>query len=376
MSEPSIAIAEAFKQFSQATVSAFRAYEQGTRARLNQVEDDLHALRRERDDALTDLNANKEQTRVWLAEVDKWKAEVDRASAVSAHQAELVVQLRQEAQQWKDQCLRLEEILRGEIKSWKDQFLRIDAEHARLLHQLSAPSSQATLAHTPRHVPDLAGDSTAISPPTKRASASSFIARIDRLSPRPLEKASLPRVLRRVQAVIEVPVKEEEREEDFEPDIEHLDPVPQPRSTSTGGNSGRYESGAGLYQQQSSQVTRLEEGYGVDEEESPSDGVRSGSEYVHERVENAIANPTASRRTVPWGRKYIRHEPDEEDDELMMYAKDNPRKVQISHKIRLPPLMRTKSLTDIAASRESASTPKRRTMEAGPESLARVKRRR
>ncbi len=53
-----------------------RAYEQGTRARLSQAEDDLRALRRERDDALRDLNASREQTQVWVAEVDKWKSEV------------------------------------------------------------------------------------------------------------------------------------------------------------------------------------------------------------------------------------------------------------------------------------------------------------
>ena len=53
-----------------------RAYEQGTRARLSQVEDDLRSLRRERDDALRDLNASREQTQVWVAEVDKWKSEV------------------------------------------------------------------------------------------------------------------------------------------------------------------------------------------------------------------------------------------------------------------------------------------------------------
>jgi hypothetical protein len=79
MSDPSVLVAEAFKQFSQATVSALRAYEQGTRARLGQVEDDLRVLRRERDDALRDL---KEQTQVWVAEVDKWKSEADRASVV------------------------------------------------------------------------------------------------------------------------------------------------------------------------------------------------------------------------------------------------------------------------------------------------------
>lgn len=92
MSDPSVTIADAFKQFSQATVSAvsrpgftpprsvvqslqLRAYEQGTRVRLHQAEDDLRALRHERDDALRDFNACKEETRAWVAEVDRWKAE-------------------------------------------------------------------------------------------------------------------------------------------------------------------------------------------------------------------------------------------------------------------------------------------------------------
>ena len=50
----------------------------------------------------------------------------------------MITQLRQEAQQWKDQCLHLEETLRGEINAWRDQFLRIDADHTRLLGQLSS----------------------------------------------------------------------------------------------------------------------------------------------------------------------------------------------------------------------------------------------
>ena len=211
-----VAVADAFMQFSQATVSAvrapdshplhprsvvhsfqLRAYEQGSRARLIEAEDDVRSLRHERDDALRDLNICKEQTRTWIAEVDRWKAEArnystgslahaltsflfmllrprvyyrrierclwcveaplrlhfsffgmadnasplpPRARTQNKHQADLVAQLRQEAQQWKDQCLRLEETLRGEIKAWKDQFLRVDAEHTRLLS--SAASSQ------------------------------------------------------------------------------------------------------------------------------------------------------------------------------------------------------------------------------------------
>lgn len=105
MSDPSIAIAEAFKQFSQVTVSAvggsgfpsilrcsltfgllvcsqLRAYEHGTRARLTQAEDDLRVLRRERDDSIRDLNACKEQSRAWLVDVNRCKAEARFRSAL------------------------------------------------------------------------------------------------------------------------------------------------------------------------------------------------------------------------------------------------------------------------------------------------------
>ena len=100
MSDPSIAIAEAFKHFSQATVSAvwrntfhnspvhsfqLHAYEQGTRARLNQTHDDIRALQREGDDALRDLNASKGQIRVWVEEADKCKSEARPLSCISLH---------------------------------------------------------------------------------------------------------------------------------------------------------------------------------------------------------------------------------------------------------------------------------------------------
>ena len=99
MTDPFVAVtvAEAFMQFSQATVSAvgraprggiphppprsvvhsfqLRVYEQGTRARLIEAEGELRALRRERDDALRDLDACKDQTRACVAEVDRWKTE-------------------------------------------------------------------------------------------------------------------------------------------------------------------------------------------------------------------------------------------------------------------------------------------------------------
>jgi hypothetical protein len=436
MSDPSVTVAEAFKQFSQVTVSALRAYEHGTRARLTQAEDDLRVLRHERDDSFRDLNACKEQSRAWIAEVNRWKAEADSALVVNKHQAELIAQLRQEAQQWKDQCLRLEESLRGEIKSWKDQFLRIDAERTRLLDQLqsaSSSSSQTTLtAHTPKHVPILAGDSSATSSATKRyASASSSTARADKLHS-PTKAPPFPRVVRRVQAVVEVPVKVEEEEvEDGE--ATHVDwpdsTVPQPTSTPTGGINGavagtgtggrgggaggsakRHKSSASSHQRRRSIIAPPspsddegrrssvggEEPPSEDEEEEEDDG--SGEYVGEEEVENAIVNGTLSaaaaatmtgggQKTIPWGRKHIGHHPDEEDDELMMYAKDNPHRVRPSHENHhhrdRPRLQRRKSNTDVTAQQRLSATtnnapppPKRRTTEMGPGSSARTKRRR
>jgi hypothetical protein len=69
-----------------------------------------------------------------------------------------------------------------------------------------------------------------------------------------------------------------------------------------------------------------------DSEPEPDDD-GCGGEYVDEEdIENALmtnggmpamttTTMTGRKATVPWGRKHIRHEPDEEDDELMMYAK-------------------------------------------------------
>ncbi|KAH9049973.1 hypothetical protein EDB84DRAFT_1555914 [Lactarius hengduanensis] len=403
MSDPSVAVAEAFKQFSQATVSALRAYEQGTRARLSQAEDDLRALRRERDDALRDFNASREQARVWVAEVDKWKSEANKAIVVNTHQAELINQLRQEAQQWKDQCLRLEETLRGEIKAWKDQFLRVDAEHTRLLNQqLSAPSSQVRVPRTPftvRHrlprrppqqntlVPQddstpkcvpapLPGDSSATSSATKRrvsASASSSTAHVDN-KPAPI-KAMLPRVVRRVQAFIEVPVKEEEQE-DLEPERPGSALLLQPPSTSRAGVGRRKSSASSRRVSRRVPSDASDSGAGAGDSR-PIGGGGGGDEFVdEEEVENAIASssPGADGKAVPWGKKHIRHLPDEEDDELMMYAK----KVRLPHEIHIPRPPRPKSVTNVAASRTPAtdtSARKRRNEVMNSASISRAKRR-
>ena len=64
-----------------------------------------------------------------VARVYKSPTDLQVRCRTLTHQGELVAQLRQEAQQWKGQCLRLEETVRRGFKAFKGQFLRIDAEH-------------------------------------------------------------------------------------------------------------------------------------------------------------------------------------------------------------------------------------------------------
>lgn len=52
------------------------------------------------------------------------------------HHLETIAQLRQEATQWKSQCLRLEETSRQEATSWKEQFLRVEQERSKLAQRV------------------------------------------------------------------------------------------------------------------------------------------------------------------------------------------------------------------------------------------------
>jgi len=317
--------------------------------------------------------------------------------------------------------LRLEETLRGEIKAWKDQFLRVDAEHTRLLNRLSAasPSSQIKLAaHTPKLAPILTGDSSATSSATKRCpsgSASSSTVRADKVPTTthlPKALAAYPRVVRRVQTVINIPVKEEEEDGDGNrvdwPDDSAavLQPTSTPTGSASAGTSSRGGARGGSTRRRKSSASSHQRSQPVpppsdkakrrsfadddnvdvdddddvddadeeeDDEEGPlTDGGGDGGEYVdEEEVEIAIASGTPAaaatgQKTIPWGRKHIGHEPDDEDDELMMYAKDNPHRVRPPHR---------KSVTDVTA-QQRLSASKRRTTETGPGGSARAKRRR
>ena len=250
----------------------------------------------------------------------------------------------------------------------------------------------ALVTRTPKLAPILTGNSSATSSSTKRcASASSSTVRADKLLPTnttttthsPTKALSAyPRVLRRVQAVIEVPIKQEEEEDgaanrtNWPGDAAAaLQPTSTPTGSASAGTSSRGGAGAGAgagaggagsssarrrkssaSSHQRSQVVPPSDkakrrsfandgGDDVDvdddddgeeedededgEEEPQTDEGDDGGECVdEEEVEIAIASGTPAtaaaatgQKTIPWGRKHVRHEPDEEDDELMMYAK-------------------------------------------------------
>ena len=166
-------------------------------------------------------------------------------------------------------------------------------------------------------MPGAGGDSSATSSSTKRcASASSSTARVDSkpVIHHSTSKASLSRVVRRVHAFIEVPVKEEDQE-DLEPERPGSALLLQPPSTPR--TVGRRKSNAS--------TRRVSRRVLSDASDSVAGGGGAvGDEHVdEEEVENAIASssPGPDGKAVPWGKKLIRQLPDEEDDELMMYAK-------------------------------------------------------
>jgi hypothetical protein len=161
------------------------------------------------------------------------------------------------------------------------------------------------------------------------------------LSPTKTLPLPAPRVVRRVQAVIEVPVKEEEEEGYEQLDAEQPPPpnagavlhsASSPTATARGGDARRCKSSAGSRRHKSevapSDHTEAETPSndeiddGDDGDDDDDDEYVNREEGTEAEVENAMMDIALSRRgkTLPWGRKQICHEPDEEDDELMMYA--------------------------------------------------------
>ncbi|KIK16007.1 hypothetical protein PISMIDRAFT_16102 [Pisolithus microcarpus 441] len=111
-----------------ATLAITTAQEQATA--------DAREARRERDEAAKTLHACRLEEQAWKEEANTWKTAAHQAQLTIEHHLETIAQLRQEATQWKEQCLRLEETSRLEAVSWKEQFLRVEQERSRLAQRV------------------------------------------------------------------------------------------------------------------------------------------------------------------------------------------------------------------------------------------------
>ncbi|KAA1469922.1 hypothetical protein DENSPDRAFT_835613 [Dentipellis sp. KUC8613] len=343
--EPSVALAEALKSITHATLNALRAYEQGSRSQATQLEDELSRVRRERDDAVADMYESRQKEQAWKQEIEKWKVSSEKLEIGNSHLADLVAQLRDEAQQWKDQCLRLEETSRQEIQDWKEQFLRVDAERMRLTSRMDHLASDnqlkpplKTTPFTPRIKHSSTADPMIASSSTKRASTYAASpgklirptsnagepstrmpsARKPRQSqPLPYPQEPVPkrssttsavpvqtRVVRRVQALIEVPVKEEE-DESGEMEAEEGVEVASYTSGSVAGNGRKGRSSR----------SRTSRRIVSDEDESY---------HGSDEEEYGEPDPYVPRKASTAGkRRRMDHPADEEDDELMMGVEDD-----------------------------------------------------
>ncbi|KII90573.1 hypothetical protein PLICRDRAFT_697104 [Plicaturopsis crispa FD-325 SS-3] len=154
MSEKSSTIlANAVATFTKVAHSAFRGLEDELRDEVARAVSDAQEAHREREAALEALHTSQLEQAAWKQEARTWKAAIDQAELTIAHQAENIAQLQQEATQWKDQCLRLQETARQEALDWKEQFIRVDQERTRLIARLdeSMGDHQGTTPYTPQN---------------------------------------------------------------------------------------------------------------------------------------------------------------------------------------------------------------------------------
>ncbi|KAH0832029.1 hypothetical protein J3R83DRAFT_12935 [Lanmaoa asiatica] len=176
---PPTLLSDALTSFNKAATLAFTAAQDQARKDLTQATTDAREARRERDEAVNALHASRLEEQAWRQEAGAWKSAVREFSCIN-HHLETIAQLRQEASQWKNQCLRLEETSRQEAISWKDQFLRVEQERSKLSQRVeelvaeqlnsSGHAQVATAPYTPMARYTAIGDLSA-SARLQRASA-------------------------------------------------------------------------------------------------------------------------------------------------------------------------------------------------------------
>lgn len=342
---PSAVLTDALAAFGRAaTLAITTAQEQATA--------ETREARRERDEAIKALHDCKLEEQAWKEEANTWKAAARQAELTIEHHLDTIAQLRQEATQWKEQCLRLEDNSRVEAVSWKEQFLRVEQERSRLAQRvdvlvserLSAkPQSLDPTAHvTPimRHsdAKDLSASTSASVKPKAPSSALQTRQPPGSLpTPTSENRANArltagqathfrgpsggagvpdrrPLLLRRVQAVVEVPVKEESVDRDVRKGI-----APS-ASTSASASTSKFAPVQTPATKANQGVTRIKR--------------KSAPQRLYVEVDES-GTPSDDMET----------DAGSDDDELMMGAEPNLKEISGIKHIRKPPASAKKPST-------------------------------
>ncbi|KAH8109313.1 hypothetical protein DFH11DRAFT_1628621 [Phellopilus nigrolimitatus] len=232
------AVSDAVSAFLKAANHALASVEDANKDNLRQAalsqrdaQRERDELRRERDALLQEkMNAAIELETV-KSEAKRWKAATEKAEWMINHQAESIAQLRREAQQWKDQFVRVDEE-RSRLSTRNDELVsqqlyanRRDTYHQEPLTprsqgpQAQSSSSASTRATSSnRHATPVAGYATDGDIVKRRTSESQAQAQTLRKTPRHAKSQpqastsasvsrtlsqSAPRVIRRVHVTMQ-----------------------------------------------------------------------------------------------------------------------------------------------------------------------------
>lgn len=328
-----------------ATLAITTAQEQATA--------DAREARRERDEAAKTLHACRLEEQAWKEEANTWKTAAHQAQLTIEHHLETIAQLRQEATQWKEQCLRLEETSRLEAVSWKEQFLRVEQERSRLAQrvddlvserfsvkpQTSNSTTHATpimrhsntrdlLVSTSASVKSKAPSSTlqtrqlprALPTPTSENRANARLTAVQTTHSRgPSGVASVADrqslLLRRVQAVVEVPIKEESVDRDVQKGM-----PPSASASSASASTSKFTSVQTPVSKTNQGVTRIKR--------------KSAPQRLYVEVDESGTSSDDMDSAA-----------DSDDDELMMGAEPKPKEIHSVKHIRKPPAPAKESST-------------------------------
>ncbi|KLO08557.1 hypothetical protein SCHPADRAFT_1000866 [Schizopora paradoxa] len=383
---PAILLNEAAAAFIKAANHALTLSDESSRVKVaSSVADELNAknerdaLRNERDQLMRDkVNLLQDAERVKM-EIERWKSATEKAEWTVSHQADTIKQLRREAQQWREQFLRVDEertrlsarvdelVLDQLSINRRDTYMQEPMTPRSQGHNTSAPTSadKFHIATGTTSTSSAAPNEYETDSEERRAS----FQRVQHPEQRPQSKGKgvshpPPRqttLIRRVHAIVTVPVKEEEDDEEeicqdedrraraLSPPadlfINEQDNVAETSKRATAAKRKAAVKGE-TSRRRKGRAQVVEEDSGESQDEHPSSGEDEASDD-----ENDASYVPNSRRD------------EDDEDELMIGVEDNRKELYGSERVVvasrvLSPTRRAQ--TRISSTRHSTQNPKRR----------------